>query len=210
VSPSGSLASAVTVEFWPTCTVQGSQRAFTVGARLAGGGGGGGGGAGGGAARSTAHRGDTQRTWMPMRCLVFVALTTALTLSPSEPGRRRSLGAGTGRGTHRRRSTSNDDAGPPASGFREGDRCRSRIPLAEHLQLPRSPPKRNRSRPLNCSRQAAAEGKAQPATSTLLLILAEDAVQEIGLPVPSPSPKLGGASPPPTANAGRFVACERR
>src|SRR5687767_8650994 len=39
VSPSGSCASAEAVSWRPTSTVQGSQRAFTVGGRLAGAGG---------------------------------------------------------------------------------------------------------------------------------------------------------------------------
>ncbi len=53
MSPSGSLAVAVTVEFRPTSTVQGSHCAFTTGGRFVGGaaagaGGGSGGGGGGG------------------------------------------------------------------------------------------------------------------------------------------------------------------
>src|SRR5512138_2099218 len=46
-SPSGSCASAVTVELFPTSTEHGSQRAFTDGGPFCGGAGGGGGGGGG-------------------------------------------------------------------------------------------------------------------------------------------------------------------
>src|SRR5438477_6144159 len=47
-SPSGSRASAVSVELFPTSTVHGSHCAFTVGGRFCGAGAGAGGGGGGG------------------------------------------------------------------------------------------------------------------------------------------------------------------